>query len=68
MGGFTLGGGLSYLANMYGVAADSIVDAQVVLAGGGIVNAKDDEELLFALKGAGHAFGGTPFSPFAGFF
>jgi len=53
---------------MYGVAADSIVDAQVVLAGGGIVNAKDDEELLFALKGAGHAFGGTPFSPFAGFF
>ncbi|KAF8993100.1 hypothetical protein BDQ17DRAFT_1368779 [Cyathus striatus] len=57
VGGFILGGGLSYLANLYGIAADSLIDAEVVLADGSIVRAKDDEDLLFALKGAGHAFG-----------
>jgi len=37
VGGFTLGGGLSYLTNLHGLAADSLVDAQVVLADGSIV-------------------------------
>lgn len=58
VGGYTLGGGLSYLANVHGLAADSLLDAQVVLADGSIVWAKDDKDLLFALRGAGHAFGG----------
>jgi FAD/FMN-containing dehydrogenase len=65
VGGFTLGGGLSYLANLHGLACDSLIDAQIVLADGSIKWASEDEDLLFALKGAGHAFGGksVPNSP-----
>jgi FAD/FMN-containing dehydrogenase len=58
VGGFTLGGGLSYLAGLHGLACDSLIDAQIVLADGSIKWASEDEDLLFALKGAGHAFGG----------
>jgi FAD/FMN-containing dehydrogenase len=58
VGGFTLGGGLSYLASLHGMACDSLIDAQIVLADGSIKWASEDEDLLFALKGAGHAFGG----------
>ncbi|KAF8993095.1 hypothetical protein BDQ17DRAFT_1368771 [Cyathus striatus] len=47
---FTLGGGISYLMNRHGLASDSIVDAQVVLADGSIKWAKDDPELMFALR------------------
>jgi FAD/FMN-containing dehydrogenase len=57
VGGFTVGGGMSYLQNHYGLASDSIVDAQVVLADGSIKWAKDDPELLFAVKGAGYTIG-----------
>jgi FAD/FMN-containing dehydrogenase len=58
VGGFTIGGGLSYLANLHGLACDSLVDAEIVLADGSIKWASEDEDLLFVLKGAGHAFGG----------
>jgi FAD/FMN-containing dehydrogenase len=58
VGGFTLGGGLSYLTNLHGLACDSLIDAQIVLADGSIKWASEDEDILFALKGAGHAFGG----------
>ncbi|KAF9077185.1 hypothetical protein BDP27DRAFT_1311958 [Rhodocollybia butyracea] len=57
VGGFTIGGGLSYLANLHGLASDSILDAQIVLADGSIVRAKDNDDLFFAIRGAGHAFG-----------
>ena len=36
VGGFILGGGLSYLAGLHGLACDSLIDAQIVLADGSI--------------------------------
>lgn len=63
VGGFTLGGGMSYLQNQYGLASDSIVDAQVVTAEGCIKWASKDADLMFAIRGAGYTIGGElPFS------
>ena len=58
-GGFSLGGGLSYLNNRHGLMIDSIVDAQVVLADGSVKWASTDTDLLFGIKGAGFSMGGT---------
>jgi FAD/FMN-containing dehydrogenase len=51
--GLTLGGGLGILGRTHGVLADSLRGAQVVLADGRVVDA--DEDLLWALRGAGGA-------------
>jgi len=52
--GFTLGGGYSYYFNSLGFAADNVVNYEVVLADGSIVNANADEntDLWQALKGS----------------
>lgn len=57
--GFTLGGGLGWLSRTYGLAADNVVDAQMVLADGTVVLASDPEhaDLLWAIRGGGGNFG-----------
>lgn len=57
--GFSLGGGLSFLSRKYGLAADAIVDAQVVTADGDLrwVDDEHDPDLMWALRGGGPNFG-----------
>lgn len=56
---FILGGGSSYLNGLYGMAVDSLISARVVTAKRGLVTASEEEnqDLFWALKGAGHFFG-----------
>ena len=53
--GYTLGGGLSWLSRRHGLAADSVLRAEVVLADGRRVVAGPDRhaDLLWALRGGG---------------
>jgi FAD/FMN-containing dehydrogenase len=53
--GLTLGGGLGILGRTYGVTSDSLVGAEIVLADGRILecDAQHDEDLFWALRGAG---------------
>lgn len=53
MGGIILGGGLSILMRKYSISCDNVIDATVVLSDGSIINAKDDKNLMWMLKGAG---------------
>jgi FAD/FMN-containing dehydrogenase len=57
--GFTLGGGLGWLARKHGFAADSVVRAEVLLADGRHVTASatSHPELFWALRGGGGGFG-----------
>ncbi|GFF67555.1 uncharacterized FAD-linked oxidoreductase YgaK [Aspergillus lentulus] len=59
VGGTTLGGGFGYFATEAGFACDNVVEFQVVLANGRIVNATKDNEhdLWLALKGGANNFG-----------
>ncbi|KAM7203267.1 hypothetical protein V8F33_002258 [Rhypophila sp. PSN 637] len=59
VGGLTLGGGLSYYTDLYGLAADNILSYQVVLADGRIVaaNKSSHTNLFWALKGGSNNFG-----------
>ncbi|KAI0903588.1 putative oxidoreductase [Ustulina deusta] len=59
VGGLTTGGGISYFSPRYGWSCDSIVNFEVVLANGSIVNANADEnpELASALRGGSNNFG-----------
>ncbi|TLS24718.1 hypothetical protein PpBr36_08166 [Pyricularia pennisetigena] len=59
VGGYLLGGGLGFLSAQYGWAANSIVEAEVVLANGTIVTASEtaNPQLLMALRGGGNNFG-----------
>lgn len=59
MGGYTLGGGLSFLSAEYGFCSDTVMNYEVVLADASIVNANKDEnsDLFWALKGGGNQFG-----------
>ncbi|KAI1145867.1 putative FAD-binding oxidoreductase [Nemania diffusa] len=59
VGGLILGGGLSWLSNLYGLVADNVVNYEVVLANGSLVNAnvKENPDLYWALKGGGSNFG-----------
>ncbi|KAG0641308.1 hypothetical protein HOY80DRAFT_1113648 [Tuber brumale] len=59
VGGFLLGGGLSHVSNEYGFGCDNVVEYEVVLANGTIVNANADShsELYWALKGGTNNFG-----------
>jgi len=57
--GYTLGGGMGWLGRRYGLAADSVVGADVVTADGRHRTATADRhpDLFWALRGGGGAFG-----------
>ncbi|MEW2353570.1 FAD-binding protein [Spirillospora sp. NPDC029432] len=57
--GYTLGGGMGWLSRAYGFAADSVLRAQVVTAGGRLVTASPEShpDLFWALRGGGGNFG-----------
>ena len=54
-----LGGGHGWLQGQYGLLADNLLSAHVVLANGSTVNvsAQENADLFWALRGAGHNFG-----------
>lgn len=47
------GGGYGFYVGTYGFGVDQILGARVVLAGGNVVDTNEDQELLWALRGAG---------------
>jgi dienelactone hydrolase len=57
--GYSLGGGIGWLARKHGLAASSIVSAEVVTADGEVVRAGPDTnaDLFWALRGGGGSFG-----------
>lgn len=59
VGGFLLGGGISFFSGREGFGCDSIVNYEVVLADGSVVNANSEEnaDLWKALKGGTSNFG-----------
>ncbi|KAL4972844.1 hypothetical protein BDW66DRAFT_169148 [Aspergillus desertorum] len=59
VGGFLLGGGNSFHAARVGLACDNVINYEVVLASGQIVNANNNSnvELFKALKGGSNNFG-----------
>lgn len=57
VGGLTLGGGIGWMVRQYGLALDSLVDAEIVTASGAIVRASDEPDLYWAIRGGGGNFG-----------
>jgi FAD/FMN-containing dehydrogenase len=59
VGGYMVGGGLSFLSTKYGWAANNVVEFEVVLANATIVTASatSHPELYKALKGGGNSYG-----------
>ncbi|KAK8078300.1 fad binding domain containing protein [Apiospora saccharicola] len=59
VGGLTLGGGLSFLSNEYGLVCDNVASFDVVTASGLIINASPTQhpDLFWALRGGGNNFG-----------
>ncbi|KAL7962674.1 hypothetical protein V8C34DRAFT_159653 [Trichoderma compactum] len=59
IGGLTLGGGLGWLTGLYGTVVDNLVAAKVVIADGSLLTAseKENADLFWAIRGAGHNFG-----------
>ncbi len=57
--GYTLGGGLGWLARRYGLACNSVVAIDVVTADGLVLHAdrEHEPELFWALRGGGGSFG-----------
>lgn len=59
VGGLTLGGGISHLSAQHGWTCDTVLNFQVVLSDGSIVdaNANQNPDLFFALRGGSNNFG-----------
>lgn len=59
IGGHATIGGLGPMSRMWGAALDHVIEAEVVLADGSIVNASEaqNEDVFWAIKGAGASFG-----------
>jgi FAD binding domain len=57
--GYTLGGGMSWLARKHGLAANSVVAAELVTGGGHLlrVDAEHHSDLFWAIRGGGGSFG-----------
>jgi FAD/FMN-containing dehydrogenase len=57
--GYTLGGGVGWLARKYGLSADSVNAFEVVTADGEILwaNEHENSDLFWALRGGGGSFG-----------
>lgn len=59
VGGLITGGGISFFSPRYGFVCDNVVNFEVVLSSGEVVNANAEEnsDLLKALKGSGNNLG-----------
>lgn len=59
VGGLTLGGGYGWLTPKYGLVIDNLVKAELVTASGDILicSATENQDLFWAIKGAGSNFG-----------
>ncbi|KAL6158519.1 hypothetical protein ACJBU6_02631 [Exserohilum turcicum] len=59
VGGLTLGGGISFFSNIYGLACDNIATYEVVTATGDIITASatSNPDLFWALRGGASNFG-----------
>ena len=57
--GLTLGGGLGWLMAAYGLAADNLVEVELVTADGAVLSVSDGShpDLMWALRGGGGNFG-----------